>query len=154
MRRIILLVMLVAGLVAVAGASARVETDGGAAEVSATTFTIELTGPGGTGSAFVSLNPGGRVCYVIEVTLTTPGDVPQEPAPGIGNAHIHDVATGGIAIHLDSTFTSLGGGTFLATGCVRGDKAVVRDVIAHPDQYYVNVHTASFPAGAVSGTLA
>jgi hypothetical protein len=151
MRRILLLVTLVVGLIAAADAPAKPDSD---TSVSATTFSISLAGPGGTGSALVELNPGGKVCYVIQVTLTTAGDVPQEPAPGIGNAHIHDVATGGIAIHLDSTFTALGDGMFIAAECVRGDRDVVRDVLAHPDQYYVNVHTASFPGGAVSGTLA
>ena len=58
------------------------------------------------------------------------------------------------ASELAATFTALGDGMFIAANCVRGDKAVVRDVLAHPDQYYVNVHTASFPGGAVSGTLA
>jgi CHRD domain len=154
MRLIVLAGVLAAGLIATGSASARVESDGGATKVTATTFAIELTGPGGTGSAFLALNPGGRVCYVIEVTLTTPGDVPREPAPGIGSAHIHDVATGGIAVPLDSVFTSVGGGTFVASDCVRGDKDVVRDAIANPDEYYVNVHTTSFPGGAVSGTLA
>jgi CHRD domain len=151
MRRILLVLALVAGLLAAADATA--QPDPGTS-VSATTFTVPLSGPGGSGTAFLAINPGGKVCYVITVALTTPGDVPQEPAPGLGNAHIHDVPTGGIAIHLDSTFTALGDGMFIAADCVRGDKDVVRDVLAHPDQYYVNVHTASFLGGAVSGTLA
>jgi CHRD domain len=151
MRRILLVMVLVAGLVAATEATA--QPDSGTS-VSATTFTIPLSGPGGTGTAFLAINPGGKVCYVIEVTLTTPGDVPQEPGPGIGNAHIHTFATGGIAVHLDSTFTALGNGMFIAADCVRGDKDVVRDVLANPEQYYVNIHTASFPAGAVSGALA
>jgi hypothetical protein len=150
MRRILLVITLVVGMAA-ADASARPDLAG---SVSTTTFTIPLAGPGGTGSAFVAMNPSGKVCYVIDVTLTTAGDVPQEPAPGLGNAHIHDVPTGGIAIHLESSFASLGNGRFVASACVRGDKAVVRDALANPDQYYVNVHTASFPGGAVSGTLA
>jgi hypothetical protein len=151
MRRILLLLALVAGVVAAADATAQLDAT---TSVKATTFTVPLSGPGGTGNSFLAINPGGKVCYVIEVTLTTPGDVPQEPAPGLGNAHIHDVPTGGIAIHLESTFTALGDGMFIAADCVRGNKGVVRDSLAHPDQYYVNVHTASFPGGAVSGTLA
>jgi hypothetical protein len=86
--------------------------------------------------------------------LTTPGDIPQEPGPGIGNAHIHAVSTGGIAVPLDATFTSLGGGTFIAADCVRSDKDVVRTILADPEQYYLNIHTTSFPGGAVSGNLA
>ena len=146
MRRVLWLVALFAAIAVPAAASA--ETDG------ATSFTVPLSGPGGTGTADLKLNPGGKVCYVIDVTLTTPGDVPQEPGPGVGNAHIHVLPSGGIAIHLESTFESLGGGMFRAAGCVRADKESVRAILANPEQYYVNVHTAAFPGGAVSGTLA
>ena len=151
MRQVLLVLALFASIVAAADATA--QPDPGTS-VRATTFTVPLAGPGGTGSAFLEINPGGKVCYVIEVTLTTPGDVPQEPAPGLGNAHLHDVPTGGIAVDLDTTFTALGNGMFIAADCVRGDKDVVRDLLAHPNQYYVNVHTTSFPGGAVTGTLA
>jgi hypothetical protein len=120
----------------------------------ARTFTISMSGPGGTGTAFVSLNPGGKVCYEIQVSLTNAGDFPQEPAPGLGNAHIHTFAGGGIAVHLESEFESLGGGTFVASRCVRSDKSVVRAILADPSGYYVNVHTVSFPDGAVMGALA
>jgi hypothetical protein len=118
-----------------------------------TTFTVDLTGPGGTGTALVKLNPGGKVCYTIDVTLTTPGDVPQEPGPGVGTAHIHG-PTGAIAVNLHTQFQSLGGGMFVASGCVRADKTVVRQILADPSAYYVNVHTTTYPAGAVSGPLA
>jgi hypothetical protein len=149
MRWILTLAMLGVALVAAAGASAAP-----ADVVSSTTFTVPLSGPGGSGTADLTINPSGKVCYVIEVTLTTPGDVPQEPGPGVGNVHIHAVATGGIAIPLEGSFESLGGGTFVAADCIRADKDAVREVLASPEQYYINVHTVSFPGGAVTGTLA
>jgi CHRD domain-containing protein len=152
MRRILLVIALVAGLVATANGVAKTDSDPGEA-VSATTFSLDLTGPGGTGSGFVALNPGGKVCYVFEIELTE-GDVPQEPGAGVGNAHIHVAPSGGIAVDLDSSFTSLGDGMFVATDCVRADKATVRAILANPEQYYVNIHTADWPMGAVSDFLA
>jgi hypothetical protein len=149
MRWILRLVTLGVALVVAAGASAAP-----ADMVSATTFTVSLSGPGGSGTADLTINPSGKVCYVIEVTLTTPGDIPQEPGPGVGNVHIHALATGGIAVPLEGSFESVGGGTFVAADCIRADKDVVREVLASPEQYYINVHTFAFPTGAVTGTLA
>jgi CHRD domain len=154
MRRILLLVSAMAaiGAAVVSTGAAQVASDA-APTTGTTTFTTSLTGPGGTGTAVLTLNPGGKVCYVIEVTLTTAGDVPREPAPGLGNAHIHALPAGAIAVDLTTTFQSLGDATFVASGCVRADKDVVRDILLNPDQYYLNVHTVAFPGGAVRGAL-
>jgi hypothetical protein len=38
-------------------------------------------------------------------------------------------------------------------GCVSAPKATVRPTPRHPGRYYVNVHTAKFPAGAARGQL-
>jgi hypothetical protein len=150
MSRLLMLVAATAAVVLAAAGSVAIAQTSGAEE-----FSITLAGPGGTGTADLKLNPGGKVCYAIEVTLTTAGDVPAEPpGSGLGNAHIHVLPSGGIVVDLESTFTSLGGGTFVAAGCVRADRDVVRDILANPDDYYVNVHSVSFPDGAVSGTLA
>jgi hypothetical protein len=152
MARLLTFVAVVAlALATLAGsAQARAQGDPGAGR----TFTIPLSGPGGSGTAIFTFNPGlGLVCYTIDVTLTTPGDVPQEPGPGVGDAHIHG-PTGAIAVNLHTQFQSLGGGMFVASGCVRADKTVVRQILADPSAYYVNVHTTTYPAGAVSGPLA
>lgn len=155
MRLILWLATLVAALVVATAVSANpADITSADRAISATSFTIPLSGPGGTGTAQLALNPGGKICYVLEVTLTTAGDAPQEPAPGIGNAHIHTLATGGIAVPLDASFASLGSGTFVAADCVRGEKDAVRAVLVNPEQYYINIHTIAFPGGAVSGTLA
>ena len=41
-----------------------------------------------------------------------------------------------------------------AWGCVRGlDPTLVEEIAMHPENYYVNVHTAAVPAGAIRGQL-
>lgn len=37
--------------------------------------------------------------------------------------------------------------------CATADAAVVKDILQNPAGYYVNVHNAEFPAGAVRGQL-
>ena len=38
--------------------------------------------------------------------------------------------------------------------CVSGvDPALIREIRAHPGRYYVNVHNAEYPGGAVRGQL-
>src|SRR5262249_28548348 len=39
-------------------------------------------------------------------------------------------------------------------GCTKGvDRALITDILTHPYNYYVNVHTTDFPAGAMRGQL-
>lgn len=33
--------------------------------------------------------------------------------------------------------------------CVTADPAVLADIVANPDQFYVNFHNARFPGGAI-----
>ena len=79
---------------------------------------------------------------------------PTEPASGLGAAHIHDVATGGIFVDLETAWRATGANRFMSIGCAVGASANVDAVLAAPDAYYVNIHTTAFPGGALTGTLA
>jgi hypothetical protein len=92
----------------------------------------------------------GTVCY--DITVTGIGE-PTEPKAGIGNAHIHSHPEGGaIAVDLDTQFTLVEGDTYQAIDCVTAPRPVLVDILLHPEQYYINVHTVAFPGGAVQGT--
>jgi CHRD domain len=114
-------------------------------------FTVTLTGaaevnaqgvpnqgdPDGIGTATLRVNPGlGRVCWTITVSGVAP----------VFAAHIHvapPTAPGPIVVPLNP-YTG---------GCVDVDKALAHEIVRDPGAYYVNVHNADFPAGALRGQL-
>ena len=119
-------------------------------------FVVPLTGgatgdPDGTGTAVLRVNPGtGEVCYTIDVANI---GVPTEPLnSGLGAAHIHDFATGGIFVDLETNWTATSAG-FTTTGCAEADRESLVALLRDPRAYYVNIHTSEFPAGAISGAL-
>lgn len=107
----------------------------------------------GSGIAVLRFDPdAGRVCYTI---VARDIGAPQEPAPGIGSAHIHGpLPAGGIAIDLDTVFRTTGTDTYVSNGCVAAGRAAIDAVLVNPERYYINVHNAQFPGGAVQGNLA
>lgn len=106
--------------------------------------------PDGSGLAVLTLNPGrGEVCYTITVENI---GAPTEPAAGLGAAHIHDEATGGIFVDLETNWTASNGG-FTTTGCTTTDRGTILAIFKDPSGYYVNIHTVDFPGGAIRGQL-
>lgn len=66
--------------------------------------------------------------------------------------HIHEGGaneSGGIVVPL-TTPTS---GDTTTTGCADADAALVGRMAANPGDFYVNVHTDTYPQGAVRGQL-
>jgi hypothetical protein len=107
--------------------------------------TAEVPAPGdpdGKGAATVKIDAEmGTVCYTITVEAIT------EPKA----SHIHKGAAGGagpVVITFDPT--KIGKGEACLTGQPKAD---LDAIVANPAGYYVNVHTADFPGGAVRGQL-
>ena len=162
MRRVLFLAVLVMGLTVASPAAAAAIVDDGAPPTTSVftphTFTVQLQpsgDPEGSGTAELTVDLGsGTVCY--DITVSGIGE-PTEPAAGIGNAHIHSYAqNGAIAVDIETQFVAVAGATdtYQATECVTATRRVLVDILLHPEQYYVNVHTVEFPGGAVQGDLA
>lgn len=98
----------------------------------------------GAGTALITINLGqSELCW-----HTTVSNIAL-PATA---SHIHHAAAdirGPIVVPLSAP-----GITGEATGCRSGvDPALLQDILEHPDQYYVNVHTTEFPSGAIRSQL-
>jgi hypothetical protein len=93
--------------------------------------------PDGSGTATLRINPGmGEVCWSITVSGVDP----------ILAAHIHIApvtSPGPIVVPL-SPYTG---------GCTTVDRDLARAILIDPSGYYVNVHNATYPAGALRGQL-
>jgi hypothetical protein len=99
----------------------------------------------GTGSASITVNVGQqRVCWDISVNNIA--------APMRGHIHHAPALTNGpIVVGFFEPATVALKGCTPTTQPV--DRALLKDIIQHPRDYYVNVHTADFPAGAIRGQL-
>jgi hypothetical protein len=108
------------------------------------TGAAEVPGPGdpdGAGTATIRLNPGqGQICY--ELTVSNIGTATA--------AHIHTggpTVAGPVLVGLDAPADGS------SKNCVNVDQSQIKDIMKDPANYYVNVHNAEFPAGAVRGQL-
>jgi hypothetical protein len=124
--------------------SAQDPQQGGRPLTTTLTGAAEVPGPGdadGTGTASITLNHGkGEVCYELTVDKIAAANA----------AHIHAGAVDKAGPPI-ANLTAPTNGT--SKGCVALDKEKIKDVMQNPANYYVNVHNAEFPDGAVRGQL-
>jgi hypothetical protein len=97
----------------------------------------------GRGHAIVRIR-GNEICFTL--------DWSKIGAPTLGHIHTGAVKTNG-PVQVGLFAGALPDSLDAATGCVTADAAAVADITAHPDQHYVNMHTAAFPGGAIRGQL-
>jgi hypothetical protein len=125
-------------------ALASIAADGGRKFTTTLTGAAEVPGPGdpdGSGTATITLNHGqGEVCWELTVSGIAPATA----------AHIHvgsaDVA-GPVVVGLSAPTSGS------SSGCATVDRDLIKAIIQNPEGYYVNVHNAEFPAGALRGQL-
>ena len=144
--RTIRLILLLVAFTMIAGATIAAAQHGGRPLTATLLGSNEAPGPGdpnGTGEATVTVNPGqGEVCYEISVE-----DVAL-PATG---AHIHVAPAGTpgpVVVPLNPPDAS-----GQSSGCAAVDRELALAILRNPENYYVNVHTTEYPAGAVRGQL-
>jgi hypothetical protein len=146
-RTLSLTLALVLLLALLPGTAAAAERSSGGTTVLATVMTgaEEAPGPGdpdGIGVVILALKPStGQVCWFYSVRRVDP----------IAAAHIHLApvgSPGAVVVPLGAS-----GNRSFSIGCASAAPAVVAAIVADPDAYYVNVHNAAFPSGALRGQL-
>jgi hypothetical protein len=118
--------------------------DGGRPLSTTLTGSTEVPGPGdpdGSGTASLRVNPGqGQVCYELMVEGIAPAAA----------AHIHQAPAGTAGPIVVGLMAPTNGAS---SGCVDVGRELAREILKNPADYYVNVHNAEFPAGALRGQL-
>ena len=121
-------------------------TDGtfsGRAEVASDANNNRIVGdPNGRGEAYVFSTGGGVVCYVLEVDKIAPATA----------AHIHEASAGDNGPVVITLSAPTNGSS---AGCIdTGDADLAADItLRESSEYYVNVHNADYPGGAVRAQL-
>ena len=142
--------LLLAALVALAIAGPASAAKLGGADQGGRQLTTTLTGgqevpepgdPDGIGFATVTVNPGqGVLCYELSVS-----GIAQATA-----AHIHEAPVGVAGPVVKELLPPTDGSS---GGCIDVGRVLAKEILQDPADYYVNVHNAEFPGGALRGQL-
>ena len=124
---------------------AQASADGGRKFQTSMIGAAEVPGPGdadGTGTASIMVNPGQkRVCFELTVANIATATA----------AHIHrgdTTVAGPVVVGLDAPADGD------SSGCKDVTRELALEILKDPAAFYVNVHNADFPNGAIRGQLA
>ncbi len=142
--------LLLAALVALAIAGPASAAKLGGADQGGRQFTTTLEGEqevpvegdrDGIGSATVTVNPGqGVLCYELRVSGIAPAT----------SAHLHEAPfgeAGPIVVELAPPTNGF------SSDCIAVGRALAKDILKNPADYYINVHNVPYPNGALRGQL-
>lgn len=126
-----------------------------------TVFNVQLRSENEPNSASTSESKGyAQVMVLADGTIEFTFTINNKSAETYTRAHIHKAPAGvNGPIHWDfleagNPVASISDQPSQLRGVARARAAaVLADLLAHPDQYYVNVHSTAFPGGAVRGQL-
>ncbi len=124
--------------------AAMAQAEGGSKISTTLNGASEVPGPGdadGTGTFEARVNPGqGQVCYTLTATAIVSATM----------AHIHRGAAGSAGPVVVGLTAPASGST---EACATVSRELAMELIKSPEAFYVNVHNAPFPAGAIRGQL-
>jgi len=106
----------------------------------------EVGAPGpksGTGTATIKIYMPSKLCYNLSVS--------GFKLPALA-AHIH-AGKAGVNGSIVVPFPTPPNATGKASGCVTVKAKTLHSIAHHSSSYYVNVHTAAYPGGAVRGQI-
>ena len=141
--RMLFPVLVLAGAGAIAAAPAQAGGFPLTAQLAAANEVGQQGDVGATGSAAITLNQGqAEICFDLDLSgLTTPPT----------RAHIHRGVAGANGPVVADFFET--GEPVVTEGCVPAAESLIKEIRKNPAGFYVNIHNATAPAGAVRGQL-
>ena len=141
-----LLASLTASAALIATAALAQPLPGGAKLKTVMTGAMEVPGPAdpdGRGEATIIVNPGkAQICYVLKVRDIDPATAAHIHIGLAGTAPANNVVLG-LSAPADGD----------SEGCETVSRSLADAIRKSPQSYYVIVHNASYPAGAIRGQL-